>query len=144
MSLHRSCAAGFPAPIRRFRRFGSALFKAGIITSIVISVAVTLFGELKPEFIINMFVDADNELMSIAVMAVRIYFISFLMAVSNIYISGCFQAVMKSGYSMLICILRGLALSSVFVMIFPLLFGSNGIWYVMPCVEFLTLICAVY
>ena len=82
--------------------------------------------------------------MSIAVKAVRIYFVSFLMAVSNIYISGCFQAVMKSGYSMRICILRGLVLSSAFVMIFPMFFGSNAIWYVMPCVELLTLIYAVY
>lgn len=122
----------------------SSLFKAGIITSVIISIAVTLFGELKPEIIINMFVDADDELMSIAVMAVRIYFISFLMAVSNIYISGCFQAVMKSGYSMRVCILRGLALSSVFVVIFPLLFGDSAIWYVMPCVELLTLIYAIY
>ncbi len=119
-------------------------FKAGLITSVIISVLVTLFGELNPEFIINMFVNADNELMGIAVYAIRIYFISFLMAVSNIYISGCFQAVMKSGYSMKICILRGFALSAVFILIFPLIFGSCSIWFVMPCVEFLTLIYAVY
>ncbi len=121
----------------------SSVFRAGLITSVIISVAVTLFGELNPEFIINLFVNADDELMGIAVTAIRIYFISFLMAVSNIYISGCFQAVMKSGYSMRICILRGLVLSSVFVTVFPIFFGSNGIWYVMPCVELLTLIYAV-
>ena len=106
---------------------------------------MSIFYKIRKESVSYTHLDVyKRQLMSIAVMAVRIYFISFLMAVSNIYISGCFQAVMKSGYSMRVCILRGLALSSVFVVIFPLLFGDSAIWYVMPCVELLTLIYAIY
>lgn len=119
-------------------------FRNGLITAFLISVLSTLLGELYPQKVISLFVNANKSLLNIAVPAVRIYFISFLMAVTNIYLSGFFQSLMKSRYSMIICVLRGLLLSSVFIFILPLAFGTQAIWFVTPLAEFATLIYGLY
>ena len=102
------------------------------------------FIEVSNAVVISLFVNANKSLLNIAVPAVRIYFISFLMAVTNIYLSGFFQSLMKSRYSMIICVLRGLLLSSVFIFILPLAFGTQAIWFVTPLAEFATLIYGLY
>lgn len=107
----------------------------GLITTTIIGVAIVALGALFPGVITGMFVHTTEEILALSIPAIRMYIIAFLFMNLNIFISSYFQAVMKPQYAMGINLLRGLILSSAFVMILPLIIGDNGIWISMPIVE---------
>lgn len=50
---------------------------------------------------------------------------------------------MQTGKSLLISLMRGVILSSVFVYVLPAIFGFDAIWWTMPLTELLTTVVAV-
>ena len=54
-----------------------------------------------------------------------------------------FQSVMQTGKSLLISLMRGVILSSVFVYVLPAIFGFDAIWWTMPLTELLTTAVAI-
>jgi putative MATE family efflux protein len=107
----------------------------GFITTTVIGSVIVALGALFPGVITGMFVHVTDEILSLSVPAIRMYILAFLFMNLNIFISSYFQSTMKSQYAMVINLLRGLILSSAFVLILPLFIGANGIWISMPIVE---------
>lgn len=107
----------------------------GFITTTVIGSIIVALGALFPGVITGMFVHATDEILSLSIPAIRMYIIAFLFMNLNIFISSYFQSTMKPQYAMGINLLRGLILSSAFVLILPLFIGANGIWISMPIVE---------
>ncbi len=96
-------------------------------------------GMLFPALVTEAFVKPGDEILAMSVPAVRIYFLSFLPMGFNILFSTWFQSVLKPGNALLICLMRGLILSSVLVFLLPMAMGVNGIWAVMPAAELMTL-----
>ncbi|EFC98275.1 hypothetical protein CLOSTHATH_03523, partial [Hungatella hathewayi DSM 13479] len=92
-----------------------------------------------PALVTAAFVKPTAEILAMSVPAVRIYFLSFFAMGFNILYSTYFQSVMKPGYSLFICMMRGMVLNAVLVFLLPIAFGVTGIWSVMPVTEFLTL-----
>lgn len=107
----------------------------GLITTTIIGLIIVAIGALFPGVITGMFVHATDEILSLSIPAIRMYILAFLFMNLNIFISSYFQAVMKPQYAMGINLLRGLVLSSAFVLILPLFLGATGIWIAMPIVE---------
>jgi putative MATE family efflux protein len=101
-------------------------------------------GLLFPALVTQAFVKPTEEILTMSIPAVRIYFAAFLVMGFNVLYSTWFQSVMQPGYSLLICLMRGMILNSLFVFVLPLFFGVTGIWAAMPAAEFLTLgLCLV-
>lgn len=119
----------------------SAAARYGATAAGVAGVLFTVIGLLFPRQLTYLFVEPTPELLAMAVKAVRIYFLSFLFLGLNVLFSTYFQSIMKPGFSMAICLMRGFVLTSVLVMALPLVFGVDGIWAVMVITEFATL-CA--
>ncbi len=115
----------------------------GIITTTMIGFLIVILGILFPGVITGMFVHTTDEILSLAIPAIRMYILAFLFMNLNIFISSYFQAVMKPQYAMGINLLRGLILSSVFVLILPFFMGANGIWIAMPIVEVISFAIAL-
>ena len=105
----------------------------------VSGVLFTGIGLLLPALVTAAFVKPTAEILAMSVPAVRIYFLSFFAMGFNILYSTYFQSVMKPGYSLFICMMRGMVLNAVLVFLLPIAFGVTGIWSVMPVTEFLTL-----
>ena len=105
-------------------------------------VLFTVIGLLCPQILVYAFVEPTEEIMAMGVTAVRIYFLSFLAAGSNVLFATYFQSVLKPGFAMTICMLRGIVLNAAFVFLLPMAFGVNGIWAAMTATECLTLLCA--
>ena len=117
----------------------SDVIKIASVCSLVLGAAAALSGQLFPEAIIFAFVNASPEVERLALPAVRIYFLSFLIMPLNILASGCFQSTMNSGKAFLVTGLRGFVLCIALLAVLPMLFGVNGVWAVMPLTELLTL-----
>lgn len=130
--LATNYGAGKEKRLKETRRMGE-------LTACFAGILFTGTGLLFPELVTEAFVSPSQEILAMSVPAVRIYFLSFLLMGFNILYSTWFQSVMKPGRSLLICVLRGVALNSLLVFLLPAIFGVDGIWAVMPLTELLTL-----
>ena len=95
-------------------------------------------GIARPDIIIRMFIEPQPEIVAMAVPAVRIYFLSFLMTGINLLYSTYFQSVLMPGKALGLCLLRGLVLNGILVMALPVFLGVKGIWITMTITEFVT------
>ena len=77
-------------------------------------------------------------------LAIRIYFIGFLVMGINMFAVGYFQSTAKPVLSLILCLLRGCVLSIIFVTILAPAFGIIGIWAAVPLGECVTLMLALY
>ena len=73
-----------------------------------------------------------------AVPAIRLYFLAFLVSEWNIMCSTSFQSVVQPRRSLTITLLRGVVLNTALVMVLPVILGVNGIWLVVTVSEFIT------
>lgn len=115
----------------------------GSITSIVIGTALFFIGYMFPEFVIKVFVSPTPEIMTIGVSAIKTYIVAVLMMNLNIFYCNYFQSIIRPNLSLIICLLRGVILSTALVFILPKIFGATAIWLVMPLTEGVTLIVSL-
>ena len=87
----------------------------------------------------HLFVGYDATLYALTVHAFHIFSFSFLFAGINIYMSGFFTALNNGGVSALIAFLRTLVFQSASVLLLPLLFGVDGIWWAIAAAEIFAL-----
>ncbi|MDD3570379.1 MAG: MATE family efflux transporter [Lachnospiraceae bacterium] len=118
--------------------------KTGVAVALGIGILLCIIGEAIPNTITAAFVEPTPEITSLSVMAIKIYFISFIAMTVNIFFGNYFQSTMDPNYSLIICITRGLLLSSILVLLLPKVMGVVGIWLVMPIVEFLTALLVLF
>ena len=79
----------------------------------------------------------------IADLGVRAYFFAFVPFGINLMTSYYLQAILKSGQSLCISLLRNIILSSVCILTFPVLIGGYSLWFVAPVIEAGTLIVSL-
>ncbi len=96
------------------------------------------------EFLANplarIFVGYDEALLEMTVHAFAIYAFSFIFAGVSIYGSAFFTALNDGLTSALISFLRTLLFESASVMLLPLIWGLDGIWYSIVAAEFMAVV----
>lgn len=110
----------------------------GLITAMAAGVLFTSTGFLCPEVIAGIFLVPTEQIISMAVPAIKLYFVSFVISEWNIICGTYFQAIVKPKLSLMVTLLRGIALNSILVFILPIIFGVNGIWAVVTVSEIVT------
>lgn len=121
-----------------------AIKRMAYITVIIMGAVFSLSGILFPVTVCRIFIKMDPTLSAIAGYGVRGYFFAFLPFGINLLTSYYLQAILSSGKSLCISLLRNIILSSVFILIFPLFAGANSLWFVMPVVEVIVLCLCLY
>lgn len=109
------------------------------LTIIVMGILFSASGILFPDGVCRVFMNMNEEMTAIAQKGLRKYFIAFLPMGVNLLTSYYLQSVLSVKKSLCISVLRNVVLSSIFIFTFPLLFGGNSLWLVMPVVEILVL-----
>lgn len=112
--------------------------------SIIICAVPVILGLVVPDFFTYIFINPDSAILSMSASAIRIYFVGFMMLGINMVFICYFQAILKNGYSMIICLMRGLILVVAFVYIFPLFMDVTGIWLAVPAAETITMLFGIY
>lgn len=112
--------------------------------SIIICAVPVIMGLVVPDFFTYIFINPDSAILSMSAPAIRIYFVGFMMLGINMVFICYFQAILKNGYSMIICLMRGLILVVAFAYIFPLFMGVTGIWLAVPAAETITMLFGIY
>ena len=116
----------------------------GVRTGLFAGVLFTSVGLFLPVPLSHLFLEPSAEVLSMAVPAIRLYFIGFLACEWNIMWGTYFQAVVKPKRSLLITLLRGILLNSLLVFVLPALFGVDGIWLTVTVSEFLTAVVVLF
>lgn len=100
-------------------------------TGVLLSTLAMLLA--KP--LANLFVGYDAVLCAQTIHAFRIFAFAFILAGFNIFASSFFTALNNGAVSAAISFLRTLLLQNAAVLILPLLFGVDGIWYAITVAE---------
>lgn len=98
------------------------------------------FSECMANPLASAFVGYDETLLEMTVHAFTIYAFSFIFAGVSIYGSAFFTALNDGLTSALISFLRTLLFESASVMILPLIWGLDGIWYSIVVAEFMAVV----
>lgn len=107
--------------------------------------AVAMFGlaELLAKPLAGIFVGYDKGLMEMTTRAFMIYSLSFLFSGIAIYGSSFFTALNDGATSALISFLRSLLFQVAAVMLLPLMFGIDGIWFSVVAAELVAAVMTV-
>ena len=106
-----------------------SLLKKSLILLSALSVSMVILSELLALPLSTVFVGKNPELFEMTVGAFRIYSFSFLFMGIAIFASGFFTALGDGLTSAIISFLRTLVFQVLAVLLLPLIFELNGIWY---------------
>lgn len=103
---------------------------------------MTILAEVLAQPLAGIFVGYDAELFDMTVHAFRLFAFSFLLAGMNIFSSSFFTALNNGGVSAAISFLRTLVFQMLSVLILPVFFGIDGIWWAITVAEVLACLVA--
>lgn len=109
------------------------------ITSVVMTIAAEILAKLSA----SIFVSYDNNLLEMTTNAIRIFSISFIISGFNIFASSFFTALNNGLVSAIISFVRTLVFQVIMILVLPILFGINGVWFAVVAAEILALIVSM-
>ena len=112
----------------------SMLRKSVYLMSIT-GVSLMILAKILAPVLAGIFVGYDPELFEMTTHAFKIFAYSFLMAGLNIFVSSFFTALNNGGVSAAISFLRTLVFQMLSVLLLPILFGIEGIWWAIAAAE---------
>lgn len=120
-----------------------SLLKKSILIILAASVLMVILGEVLAKPLSVLFVGYDKELLELTKRSFIIYSFSFLFAGFAIFGSSFFTALNDGLTSAVISFLRTLVFQVAAILILPLLFDTDGIWYSLIVAEVLAVAVTV-
>ena len=121
-----------------------AAYHMSVVATVIISVAITVTGELFPIELTKIFIAATPEVLREAPMIYRIYFTAFLFMGINVLSTYYLQSVMRERESMVVAISRSVVLSGALLILLPVFFGLNGVFAAIPAAELIVMMIALH
>ena len=109
--------------------------KYALVTSAVFGIVWTGLSLAIPNVFVKLFMTPTQAVLDIAPSIIRTYGISFLLLPFNIFATYYFQALMKPHISTVASVARGAVISGIVIMVLPLVFGGESIWFAMLITE---------
>ncbi len=120
------------------------LLKKSLLLILTISFVMFGFCEIFKESLSRIFVAYDEELLKLTVHAFEIVSFSYLFTGFAIFASGFFTALNNGMISAVISFFRTLCFETSCIMLLPLIFGVDGIWFSVVFAEILAVTLSAY
>ena len=117
-----------------------SIFKKSMNLNFIAGIVLAVVGLFLSRALAELFVGYDSELCEMTVKGFRIYTISFLFCGFNIFGSSLFTALGNGLVSAVISFLRTLLFQVAAILIMPLIWGLDGIWYSVAVAEVVALV----
>lgn len=111
------------------------LFRKCVSFTIIAGACMLCLGELLSSTLATIFVGRYEDLCRLTTMAFRVYALHFVVVGFNIYASGLFTSLNNGAISGLISALRTLVFQVGAVLLLPVIFGAEGIWWAVIVAE---------
>lgn len=108
------------------------------------SILMVFLSEISTIPLAKIFVGYDKELLELTVSGFHIFALSFLFMGFSIFGSSFFTALNDGLTSALISFLRTLVFQILFVLVLPIIFGIDGIWFSIVIAEFMSLVLTFF
>lgn len=131
-----NCGAGKTERIKK-------IWKLSLSTVVLLGVVFTAAGELFPEQIVRLFMDVTPDVVAAAPGIIRPYFFMFLFLGITVLSTYHLQSIMHGTMSMIIAVLRSVAVSGVLLFVLPLFLDIAGVWLAMPVSELIVAVIAL-
>ena len=126
------------------RNMEKNILKFSLSIGIVVSLVIVAFVWIFSDECVRLFNSENSAQMAIyAKTGIRLYFLGFLLAGSNIILSGFLSATGQALQSAVIAMSRGVVAISIFAFVLSGLCGMTGVWLAFPAAEALTLLLAL-
>lgn len=116
------------------------LLRRSLVLTIILSLSMTIAAELMARPLSAIFVGYDPALLELTVSGFYIFSLSFLLMGIAIYGSGFFTALNDGLTSALISFLRTLVFQVAAVLLLPIVWGIEGIWWSIVAAELMAVI----
>ena len=116
------------------------MFKKGLSLMILGGIIFVTIAEIFTRPLVSIFAGYDETLLKMTVHGARISLLSFLFAGINTWGSGFFTSLNDGLVSALISFSRMFVFQIVSILVFPLIFGLDGIWFAQVSADFLAVI----
>lgn len=110
----------------------------------VFAVAMLSLGEISSGLVTRFFVGYDAELYRMTLHAFRIYSLVFLVSGFNIYASSLFTSLGDGLVSAILSFIRTLVFQVICILLLPVLFGLEGIWWASVAAELMAFAMSIY
>ena len=134
--------AGYNFGARQYNRVNHVL-KLTIILATSVVTAGFIIGELFPRTVASIFT-REKELIEIVVPGMRIIFMVFPIVGFQMVTSNFFQSIGMPGKAIFMSLSRQVIFLLPFLLIFPHIYGVNGVWLSMPASDFMASMVAAY
>lgn len=104
---------------------------------------MTILAEILAKPLASIFVSYDKQLLDMTTTAIRLYALSYIISGFNIFSSSFFTALNNGLISAIISFLRTLVFQTSAILIFPAIWGINGIWLAIVFAEIMALIVSI-
>ncbi len=111
------------------------IFSKSVKIMLAVGASMVLISILSAPLLGQIFVGYDEELYNLTLHAMRLFAFSFLFSGLNIFASSLFTALNNGLVSAIISFLRTLVLQLIAVLVLPLIFDTDGIWYSITAAE---------
>ena len=118
----------------RYDRINECL-RYGLYTTAVFGVPWTGLTLTVPNAFVNFFMTPTESVLAIAPEIIGTYGVSYIFLTFNIFSTYYFQAILQAKIASIVSIARGLVISSICILVLPLIFGGNSIWFSMLITE---------
>ena len=119
------------------------LFKISVKLVLIFSTAMLLLAEVFDRPLVLIFASQDEVLQELMITGFRIIAISVFFSGINIFASGFFTALNNGKISALISIMRTLIFEVGALILMPIWWGIDGVWWALPAAEILAAFVAV-
>lgn len=120
-----------------------SLLKKSFVIMGTAGVVMLFVSSFLAEPMAKIFVGYDKELLEMTVYALKIFAVAFIFSGYNIFTSSFFTALNNGGVSAAISFMRTLVFQMLAVLILPMLFGLEGIWWAVTVAELAAFIVSV-
>ena len=120
-----------------------SLLRKSLLLMAGTGIVMMLSAQASASVLSGIFVGYDEELLEITIHAFLIFACSYLLSGVNIYASSFFTALNNGGISVAISFLRALVFQTGAVILLPLLFGIDGIWWAVTVSEVIASLISV-
>lgn len=118
--------------------------KYGLYTCAGMGIFWVIAMLIFPNAIMKFFMNPTPAVMEIAPGIFRAYGISYILLPFNLFATYYFQAMMKPNLSLIASLARGAVISGAMIMLLPIVFDANSVWYAMLLTEGLVAIFSLF